>query len=141
MATTFVAIKPDGIRKKAIGNIISRFERVGFNLKAIKIMQVTREMAEEHYQEHKGKPFFERLVNYITSAPIIAMAWECQYDDIIQIVRKIAGATNPADAQPGTIRGDFANNMNENVVHSSDSLASAERELKIFFPELFGSAQ
>lgn len=137
MTTTFVAVKPDGIRKKAIGNIISRFEKVGFTLKAIKVMQVTREMAEEHYQEHKGKDFFERLVNYITSAPIVAMAWECEYQDIIPIVRKIAGATNPVEALPGTIRGDFANNMNENVVHSSDSLASAERELKIFFPELY----
>lgn len=133
-ATTFIAIKPDGVQKQIIGEVISRFERLGYTLKAIKSMRVTPELAKEHYKEHVDKPFFGELVEYITSDTIIAMAWEGE--NIVEIVRKVVGATNPVQASPGTIRGDFATSLAANIIHASDSLESAARELGLFFPEM-----
>ncbi|MEM0951263.1 MAG: nucleoside-diphosphate kinase [Cyanobacteria bacterium P01_H01_bin.74] len=131
MEKTFIALKPDAIQRGFVGEIISRFERKGFKLIGMKMMMVTQSMAKEHYGEHKGKPFFDGLVNFITSSPIVAMAWEG--DNVVSAARLMMGATNPKDAQPGTIRGDFAVDMGRNIIHGSDSVASAERELGIFF--------
>lgn len=132
---TFVAIKPDGTSKKLVGKIISRFEDLGFDLLGMKLMKVSRELAEKHYGEHKGKPFFEDLVAFITSGPIVAMAWEG--NNAIEITRKLLGATDPVKAASGTIRGDYATGIDQNISHASDSLASAEKELSNFFPEGF----
>ncbi len=132
---TFVAIKPDATSRKLIGQIITRFENLGFNLLGLKLMRVSRELAEKHYGEHKGKPFFEDLVAFITSGPIVAMAWEGQ--NAVEITRKTLGATDPAKANAGTIRGDFGTSIAENIMHASDSPDSAERELNLFFPEGF----
>ncbi len=131
MERTFVALKPDAVQRGLIGEIIGRFERKGFKLVGLKLLQVTRAMAEEHYGEHQGKPFFAGLVDFITSSPVVAMAWEG--DNVVESVRKMMGATNPKESAPGTLRGDFAVDLGRNVVHGSDSPASAERELKIFF--------
>lgn len=131
MERTFIALKPDAVQRGLIGEVIARFERKGFKLVGMKLMNVTREMAEEHYGEHSAKPFFKGLVDFITSGPIVAMAWEG--DNVVETSRKMMGATNPKDAAPGTIRGDFSVDLGRNVIHGSDSVASAERELKIFF--------
>lgn len=128
---TFLAIKPDGVQRGLVGDVIQRFERKGYKLVGMKLMQVSNETAENHYGEHKGKPFFEGLVSYITSAPIVAMAWEG--NNVVAAARQIVGATNPQNAAPGTIRGDFAVDIGRNIIHGSDSVASAERELGIFF--------
>lgn len=131
MERTFIALKPDAVQRGYIGEIITRFERKGFKLIGMKLMQVTRDMAEEHYGEHREKPFFKGLVDFITSGPIVAMAWEG--DNVVASARTLMGATNPKDSAPGTIRGDFAVDLGRNVIHGSDSVQSAERELKIFF--------
>lgn len=131
MERTFIALKPDAVQRGFIGDIITRFERKGFKLVGMKLMQVTREMAEEHYGEHKEKPFFGGLVDFITSGPIVAMAWEG--DNVVESARKMMGATNPKDSAPGTIRGDFSVDLGRNIIHGSDSPTSAERELAIFF--------
>jgi nucleoside-diphosphate kinase len=131
MERTFIALKPDAVQRGYIGDIITRFERKGFKLVGMKLMQVTAAMAEQHYGEHRDKPFFKGLVSFITSSPIVAMAWEG--DNVVASARTMMGATNPKDALPGTIRGDFSVDMGRNVIHGSDSVASAERELKIFF--------
>lgn len=131
MERTFVALKPDAVQRGLVGEVIGRLERKGFKLIGLKLLQVSRPMAEEHYGEHREKPFFKGLVDFITSAPIVAMAWEG--DNVVESVRKLMGATNPKDAAPGTLRGDFAVDLGRNVVHGSDSPVSAERELKIFF--------
>lgn len=131
MERTFIAIKPDAVQRGLIGEIISRFEKKGFKLVGLKLMQVTREQAETHYAEHREKPFFGGLVDFITAGPVVAMAWEG--DNVVATARKMMGATNPADAAPGTIRGDFSVDLGRNVIHGSDSVASAERELGIFF--------
>jgi nucleoside-diphosphate kinase len=131
MERTFIALKPDAVQRGFVGDIITRFERKGFKLVGMKLMVVTREMAENHYGEHHGKPFFNGLVDFITSSPIVAMSWEG--DNVVETARKMMGATNPKDSAPGTIRGDFAVDMGRNIIHGSDSVASAERELKIFF--------
>lgn len=130
---TFVAIKPDGVERGLIGEVVQRFERRGLKLVGMKFMQVTREMAETHYGEHKGKPFYEGLVSYITSAPIVAMALEGK--DAVALARQVIGATNPANAAPGTIRGDLAVEIGRNIVHGSDSPESGKRELGIFFKD------
>lgn len=130
---TFLMVKPDGIQRGLIGEIIQRFERKGFQLVAAKLMQISRELAEQHYAEHKEKPFFEELVNFITSGPVLAMVW--QGENIIQISREMMGKTNPAEALPGTIRGDYGVQVSMNVIHGSDSPASAEREINLFFTE------
>jgi nucleoside-diphosphate kinase len=133
MERTFIAIKPDGVQRGHVGEIISRFERKGFKLAGLKFMQVSREMAETHYGEHREKPFFPGLVSFITSAPIVAMVWEG--DNVVASARTMMGATNPKESAPGTIRGDFAVDLGRNVIHGSDSVASAEREIGIFFRE------
>lgn len=133
MERTFVMIKPDGVQRGLVGEIIRRYEQKGFKIVAMKLMQVTRELAEKHYAEHKGKPFFEGLVSYITSGPVVAMVLEGK--GVIAAVRAMNGATNPAQAAPGTIRGDLAIEVGRNVVHGSDSPESAEREIAIYFRE------
>lgn len=131
MEQTLVLVKPDGVQRGLIGQIITRLERRGLKLIGMKFMQVSTELASTHYEAHVGKPFYEGLVNYITSSPIVAMVWEGK--DAIQIVRTTMGATNAAVAAPGTIRGDFAVEIGRNLVHGSDGLESAAREVSLFF--------
>jgi nucleoside-diphosphate kinase len=130
---TFAMVKPDGVEKGLVGEIISRFEKKGLKIVALKIMKITPELAEKHYSEHKGKPFFADLVNFITSGPVAAMVLEGE--NVIPTVRTMMGATNPQDAAPGTIRGDFALTIDENIIHGSDSPESAMREIGLFFKE------
>ncbi len=130
---TFAMVKPDGVRRGLTGTIIARIEAKGFKVRALKMMQISRELAERHYGEHQGKPFFEGLVSFITSGPVVAMVVEGE--NAIAEWRKMMGATNPKDAAPGTIRGDLATTIDENVVHGSDAPATAEREIGIFFDE------
>lgn len=130
---TFVMIKPDGIKKGLVGEIISRFERKGLNLLELKLVRISREEAEELYEIHKGKPFFEPLVNYVTSGPVVVTILEGK--GAIKTVRSMVGATDPQEALPGTIRGDFALTIEENIIHASDSLESFRREAPIFFGE------
>lgn len=134
MERTLVLIKPDAMERKLMGEIISIYEKKGFSISALKIVKPTKEMAEEHYAEHKGKPFYGRLVNFITKGEVCAVVMEGE--NIIDAVRKINGATDPLNAEPGTIRGRYALSKSENAVHASDSVESAEREIKIWFPEL-----
>ncbi len=133
MERTFIALKPDAVQRGLAGDIISRFERKGFKLVGMKLMQVSKDLAEQHYGEHKGKPFFGGLVDFITSAPIVAMVWEG--DNVVATGRKMMGATNPKDSEPGTIRGDFAVDMGRNIIHGSDSVESAKREIGLFFSD------
>ncbi|MDD4627065.1 MAG: nucleoside-diphosphate kinase [Syntrophomonas sp.] len=133
MNRTFAMVKPDGVEKGLVGEIISRFEKKGLKIVALKIMKITPELAEKHYSEHKGKPFFADLVNFITSGPVAAMVLEGE--NVIPTVRTMMGATNPQDAAPGTIRGDFALTIDENIIHGSDSPESAMREIGLFFKE------
>ena len=131
MEKTLVLIKPDGVQRGLIGQIITRFERRGLKLSGLKLMQMTNELASAHYEAHVGKPFYPGLVSYITSGPIVAMVWEGK--DAIQIVRTTMGATNAGAAAPGTIRGDFAVEIGRNLVHGSDGPESAAREVSLFF--------
>ncbi|MBA3426694.1 MAG: nucleoside-diphosphate kinase [Rubrobacter sp.] len=131
MEQTLVLVKGDGVKRRLIGEIIRRLENKGLDVRALKLMDVSRELAEEHYAEHREKPFFEELVEFITSTPVVAMTVEGE--GAIQTVRNLMGATNPANAAPGTIRGDLALSMPDNLVHGSDSPESAERELGLFF--------
>jgi|SRR3989338_5727102 len=133
MERTFIAIKPDAVQRGLTGKIISRLEQEGFKLVAMKFMHVTRELACRHYEEHKEKPFFEDLVNFITSGPIVAMVWEGK--DIIEKARTVMGKTNPKEAAPGTIRAMFGTDIGKNVVHGSDSIKSSIREIGIFFKD------
>ncbi|MBX9569139.1 MAG: nucleoside-diphosphate kinase [Candidatus Obscuribacterales bacterium] len=133
MQRTFVAIKPDGVQRGLIGDIVSRFEKKGLKIVGMKFMQVTKQLAENHYGEHKGKPFFEGLVGFITSGPILAMVLEGK--DAIAVSRTVIGATNPVSAAPGTIRGDLALEIGRNIVHGSDGPESAKREIGIFFSD------
>ncbi|AEC52265.1 nucleoside diphosphate kinase [Pyrococcus sp. NA2] len=131
---TLVIIKPDAVVRGLIGEIISRFERKGLKIVGMKMMWISRELAEKHYEEHRNKPFFEALVNYITKTPVVVMVVEGRC--AIEVVRKMAGATDPKDAEPGTIRGDLALDISDaicNVIHASDSKESAEREISLFF--------
>jgi nucleoside-diphosphate kinase len=128
---TLVLVKGDGVRRRLIGEIIRRIENKGLDIGALRLMDVSRELAEEHYAEHREKPFFGELVEFITSTPVVAM--RVQGEGAIKAVRTLMGATNPADAAPGTIRGDLAMSMPDNLVHGSDSPESAARELKLFF--------
>ncbi len=128
---TFAMVKPDGVRRGLTGTVVARLEAKGFQLKGLKLMRISRELAQRHYGEHEGKPFFEGLVSFITSGPVVAMVVEGE--NAIAEWRKMMGATNPKDAAPGTIRGDFATTIDENVVHGSDAPATAEREIGIFF--------
>lgn len=124
-------VKPDGVQRRLVGEIIRRFEDKGFALTALKMVTPTREMAEEHYGVHRGKPFFEGVVKFISSGPAVAMIWEG--DDVVALARKMMGATKPADAAPGTIRGDYANTIEQNLIHGSDSAENAEQEISIWF--------
>ena len=128
---TLVLVKPDAMRRSLAGEIIRRLERRGLVLRAAKVVQVDRELAERHYAEHREKPFFGELVEFITSAPTLALVVEG--DSAVSVVRKTMGATNPADAAPGTIRGDLALAMPDNLVHGSDAPESAEREIGLWF--------
>jgi len=130
---TLVLVKPDGVRRGLIGEVISRFERKGLRIRALKMLWMTREQAEEFYSVHREKPFYNDLVEFITSGPIVAMVLEG--DEAISVVRLMIGATDGRKAAPGTIRGDFALSIQDNVVHASDSKESFEREFKVVFDE------
>lgn len=128
---TFIAIKPDGVQRGLVGEIICRFEAKGFTLVGLKFMKVSRELAEQHYDVHREKPFFGGLVEFITSAPVAAMVWEG--DGVVASARKMIGATNPLAAEPGTIRGDFGVNIGRNLIHGSDAVETAQREIALWF--------
>ncbi|HHY59526.1 MAG TPA: nucleoside-diphosphate kinase [Clostridia bacterium] len=131
MERTFVMIKPDGVQRNLVGEIISRLEKKGYKLVAMKLMQLTEDHARIHYQEHVGKPFFPGLVEYITSGPVVAMVWEGK--NAVKGIRQLMGATNPQEALPGTIRGDYGLDIGRNVIHGADSVESAQREMQIYF--------
>jgi nucleoside-diphosphate kinase len=131
---TLVLIKPDGVRRGVVGDVISRLERKGLTIVALELRTLTRETAEEHYDEHRERPFFGELVDFITSGPLVALVVEGPR--AIEAFRVLAGATDPVKATPGTIRGDLALEIGENVVHGSDSPESAKREIELFFPGL-----
>ncbi|MCT4781795.1 MULTISPECIES: nucleoside-diphosphate kinase [Exiguobacterium] len=131
MEKTFLMVKPDGVARGLIGEIISRFENKGYTLNRLEMLTPSVEIAEAHYAEHKEKPFFGELVAFLTSGPVVAMEWEGE--NIVAVSRMMIGKTNPLDAQPGTIRGDLAATMSQNVIHGSDSVESADRELALWF--------
>ena len=135
---TLVLVKPDGVQRGLVGEVVGRLERRGLQLVAMKLMRITEELAGRHYAEHAEKPFFPSLVGFITSAPVVAMVWEGP--GAVGMVRGIMGATNPADAAPGTIRGDLAVSIGMNVIHGSDSVERAAQEVALFFgdDELLG---
>jgi len=128
---TFFMIKPDGVQRNLVGEIISRVEAKGFSITKIKMMTISKELAEEHYGEHKDKPFFNDLVSFIISGPVVAM--QVEGENVVLQIRNLMGATNPSESTPGSIRGDLATELDKNVVHGSDSDESAERELTLFF--------
>ena len=128
---TFFMIKPDGVQRNLVGEIISRVEAKGFSITKIKMMTISKELAEKHYGEHKDKPFFSDLVSFITSGPVVAM--QVEGENVVLQIRNLMGATNPSESSPGSIRGDLATELDKNVVHGSDSDESAERELTLFF--------
>jgi nucleoside-diphosphate kinase len=131
MEKTFIAIKPDGVQRRLVGEVIRRFESKGFNLVALKFMNVSRELAEEHYSVHRERPFFASLVEFITSSPVVAMVWEGE--GVVAAARKIIGATNPLSADLGTIRGDFGVSIGRNLIHGSDAIETAQREISLWF--------
>jgi nucleoside-diphosphate kinase len=131
---TLILVKPDAFERGLTGEIIARFERKGLTIVALKHMTVTADLAKQHYAEHDGKPFFGELVEFITSGPIVAMVLEG--DEAIKAARQVIGATNPLEAAPGSIRGDFAIAVGQNMVHGSDSPESGQREAALFFPDL-----
>lgn len=133
MERTFLAVKPDGVQRKLVGEIISRFESKGFTLVGLKLVKVSRSLAEQHYAEHKEKPFFPGLVEFITSGPVVAMVWEGK--GVVASARKIIGATNPLNSEPGTIRGDFGVDVGRNIIHGSDAVETAQREISLWFKE------
>jgi nucleoside-diphosphate kinase len=131
--TTLVLVKPDGMRRGLAGEVIARLERRGFELRGARLLKLSRSLAQQHYAEHKGKPFYSGLVSFIASGPVLALA--VRGESAIGVVRTMMGATNPLDSAPGTMRGDLALELSENIVHGSDSKASAKRELSLFFPD------
>ncbi|QIZ70921.1 nucleoside-diphosphate kinase [Oxynema aestuarii] len=133
MERTFIAIKPDGVQRRLVGEIVGRFESKGFKLVGLKVMTVSRELAEQHYDVHREKPFFSSLVNFITSSPVVAMVWEGE--GVVASARKLIGATNPLSAEPGTIRGDFGISVGRNLIHGSDAVETAQREIALWFKE------
>ncbi|ERN01150.1 hypothetical protein AMTRI_Chr03g146380 [Amborella trichopoda] len=133
MELTFIMIKPDGVQRGLVGEIIARFEKKGFSLKGLKLLSVERPFAEKHYEDLSAKPFFNGLVDYIISGPVVAMVWEGK--SVVSTGRTIIGATNPLASAPGTIRGDFAIDIGRNVIHGSDSVESAKKEIALWFPE------
>jgi len=130
---TFLMVKPDGVQRNLVGEIVSRFEKKGFKLVGAKLMSISQELAEQHYAEHKERPFFGDLVSFITSSPVFAMVWEGE--NVIQTARNMMGKTNPVEAAPGTIRGDYGVQVSQNIIHGSDSPESAVREINLFFNE------
>ncbi len=133
MERTFIAIKPDGVQRGLVGEIIRRFETKGFTLVGLKLLIPTQELAEKHYAVHKERPFFKDLVAFITSGPIVAMVWEGE--GVVASARKIIGATNPLNAEPGTIRGDFGINIGRNIIHGSDAIETAQNEISLWFSD------
>ena len=133
MERSLVLIKPDAIQRRLAGTIISRLEQQGLKIVALKMLHLDKALATRHYAIHTGKPFFEELINYITSTPIIAIVFEGE--KAVEVIRKTMGATDPAKAEPGTIRGDFGLDIQQNTVHGSDSVETAEKEIKLFFTE------
>ncbi len=133
MERTFLAVKPDGVQRGLVGEIIRRYETKGFILVGLKFMNVSRELAEAHYDVHKERPFFPGLVDFITSAPVVAMVWEGE--GVIAAARKMIGATKPLEAEPGTIRGDFGVNIGRNIIHGSDAPETAQREISLWFKD------
>ena len=134
MQTTLVLVKPDGVRRKLVGEIVGRIERKGLTLTAGRFFTIDEALAGKHYAEHTEKPFFKDLVSFITGGPVMALA--VTGPDAVKVVRTLMGPTNPVDAPPGTIRGDFGIEITENLVHGSDSPESAAREVALFFPDL-----
>ncbi|NJO41906.1 MAG: nucleoside-diphosphate kinase [Cyanobacteria bacterium CRU_2_1] len=133
MERTFIAVKPDGVQRGIVSEIIRRFETKGFTLVGLKLVKVSRELAEQHYDVHKERPFFAGLVEFITSGPVVAMVWEGE--GVIASARKLIGATNPLTAEPGTIRGDFGVSIGRNLIHGSDAAETAQREIGLWFTE------
>lgn len=133
MEKTFIMVKPDGVQRGLIGEVVKRFEQKGFKLIGAKLMKITKGLAETHYGEHKARPFFGELVDFITSGPVFAMVWEG--NNVISTSRNMIGATNPAEATPGSIRGDYAVTVGKNIIHGSDAPESAVREIALFFAE------
>ncbi|EMT40016.1 nucleoside diphosphate kinase [Thermoanaerobacter thermohydrosulfuricus] len=134
METTLAIVKPDGVKKGLIGEILKRYENKGLRLKAAKVITPTIELLEKHYEEHKGKPYYKPLIQYMSSGPVFAMVLEGE--NAVKIVRLLNGATKVEEALPGTIRGDFASSTTFNIIHGSDSIESAKREIALWFPEL-----
>ena len=133
MERTFLAVKPDGVQRGLVGEIIRRYEAKGFTLVGLKLMQVSRELAEQHYDVHKERPFFSGLVDFITSGAVVAMVWEG--DGVVASARKIIGATNPLTSEPGTIRGDYGVSIGRNLIHGSDAPETAQREISLWFKD------
>jgi nucleoside-diphosphate kinase len=128
---TFLAIKPDGVQRQLVGDIIRRLEAKGFTLVGLKLMQVSKDLAAEHYGEHKEKSFFPGLVEFITSGPVVAMVWEGK--GVVASARKMIGVTNPLNSEPGTIRGDYGVDVGRNIIHGSDAVETAQREIALWF--------
>jgi nucleoside-diphosphate kinase len=133
MERTFIAIKPDGVQRKLVSEILGRFEKKGFKLVGLKFMNVSKELAEEHYGVHRERPFFPALVEFITSGPVVAIVLEG--DGVVASGRKLIGATNPLNSEPGTIRGDFGANIGRNLIHGSDAIETAQTEIALWFKE------
>ena len=131
MERAFVMVKPDGMQRKLAGEIILRLERKGLNLQMAKVLHISPDLAQKHYVEHREKPFFSELIAYITSSPVLAMTWSGE--DANALIRQLVGHRNPLQAMPGTIRGDYAHETTENLVHASDSATAEEREIQLFF--------
>ncbi|MDZ4159197.1 MAG: nucleoside-diphosphate kinase [Anaerolineaceae bacterium] len=131
MQKTLVLVKPDGVQRGLVGEVISRLEKRGLKMLAARFLQISRELAETHYAEHQGKPFYKGLINYITSAPSLAMVWEAP--NAVSVVRQIIGATNPSDAAPGSIRNDFCLTTGRNLTHASDTPENAQLEISLWF--------
>lgn len=131
MEKTYVMVKPDGVQRNLTGEIIAKFEKRGLKLVGLKLMQISQETAAKHYAEHVGKPFYNGLIAYITSGPVVAMVWEGK--DAVKVARQTIGATNPQNADPGSIRGMYAIDLGRNVIHGADSPESAQREIGLYF--------
>lgn len=133
MERTFLMVKPDGVQRNLIGEVIQRLENKGFTLAGLKLMSVSRELAEKHYDVHKERAFFAGLVDFIISSPVVAMVWEGE--GVVASARKIIGVTDPLAAEPGTIRGDFGVSIGRNLIHGSDAIETAQREIALWFKE------
>lgn len=130
---TFVAVKPDGVQRRLVGDIVHRFEKKGFKLVGMKLVQASEDLLKEHYRDLRAKPFFNGLIQYMSAGPVVAMVW--QGLDVVKTSRKMMGETNPADSLPGTVRGDYCVEVGRNVIHGSDSVESAQREIALWFSQ------